>query len=65
MIYQWPIGLISRMRRTMRNFFSSGSIHRSLEIRMAWKNCCLPKFVGGLGLKNLKLFNCALLSTLA
>lgn len=55
MVYLWPIGLISRMQKVMRKFFWSGSIHGSSGIRVAWKNCHLPKSIGGLGLKNFKL----------
>lgn len=33
-------------------------------VTVARNNCCLPKKIGGLGLKNLKLFNLALLAKL-
>lgn len=61
-VYQWPVSLLNSFNKTTRNFVWSSSILRKKVINVAWDNCCMPRLYGGLGLKNLVLFKCALLS---
>lgn len=55
----FPAGVISRIYALCRNFFWS-----SKHAAISWKLICLPRESGGLGLRNLKLWNKALLCKL-
>jgi hypothetical protein len=48
--------------RIQRNFLWGGSIEEKKLGWVNWDHICLPKEQGGLGVKNLELFNVALLS---
>lgn len=49
----------------IRNFLGSSSILHRKVITVAWNQYCLSLAIGGLGIKNLSLFNKSLLSSMA
>ena len=65
MSYLWPVSLIKKMEAHIRNFIWSGDIDKNSGVKVRWKQCCLPFHLGGLGIKNLRLFNQALQTHLA
>ncbi|GAU48137.1 hypothetical protein TSUD_293770 [Trifolium subterraneum] len=60
--YGGRITLINSMVRIQRNFLWGGGINDKKLCWVKWDQICLPKESGGLGVKNLELFNLALLS---
>jgi hypothetical protein len=60
--FKAPKCIIQNMVRIQRNFLWGGSIDIKKICWINWDQICLPKIKGGLGIKNLELFNLALLS---
>jgi hypothetical protein len=61
MIFDPPIWLIKKIEWIRRNFlWASDDIAFGANCMVNWKQICSPKNVGGLGIKNLKLFSRAL-----
>ena len=54
-----PISVIQRLTQLQRNFLWGGKIgdDRRKIAWVAWEDICRPKQEGGLGVKNLKVFN--------
>nr|KAJ0198574.1 hypothetical protein LSAT_V11C700342390 [Lactuca sativa] len=56
-------GIIKEVEKIMRNFlWSSGQNSKGIA-KVSWNEICKPKIYGGLGLKNLRDWNIALLSS--
>ncbi|XP_062005947.1 uncharacterized protein LOC133723132 [Rosa rugosa] len=60
-VYHWPRELLKKVQGWMRNFYWSRDPLKKGAALVAWKNCCLPKDCGGLGLKNIFTLNRSLL----
>jgi hypothetical protein len=61
MVFDPPAWFIKKVDRLRRNFFWAGDESASgAKCMVNWKQVCSPKNVGGLGIKNLKLFSRAL-----
>ncbi|KAL4324280.1 hypothetical protein GQ457_11G002870 [Hibiscus cannabinus] len=56
-----PDCIVDPMVKTMRNFWWSGKAHERGWTFVAWEKLCKAKPQGGMGFRNLKLFNLALL----
>jgi hypothetical protein len=59
--YRAPCCVIKSLERIQRNFLWGGGIAAKKICWVKWDQICLPKARGGLGVKNLDLFNLALL----
>ncbi|CAH1447584.1 unnamed protein product [Lactuca virosa] len=57
-----PRGITNDIEKIMRNFLWNSGENRKGVAKVAWNEICKPKIYGGLGLKNLKDWNIALLS---
>jgi hypothetical protein len=61
MVFDPPTWFIKKVDRLQRNFLWAGDESASgAKCMVNWKQVCSPKNVGGLGIKNLKLFSRAL-----
>jgi hypothetical protein len=60
--FKAPRCIIQQLVRIQRNFLWGGSIENKKLCWIKWDQICLPRNKGGLGVKNLELFNLALLS---
>nr|KAJ0221381.1 hypothetical protein LSAT_V11C200050580 [Lactuca sativa] len=58
-----PKGIIKEVEKIMRNFLWSSGQSRKGVAKVSWNEICKPKMHGGLGLKNLKEWNIAFLSS--
>ncbi|KAL9687097.1 hypothetical protein QQ045_031493 [Rhodiola kirilowii] len=56
----FPKGVLKKVPAICRNFLWSGAASGKRNL-VAWKEVCKPKMLGGLGLKNLCLYNKTLL----
>ncbi|MCH80366.1 LINE-1 reverse transcriptase like, partial [Trifolium medium] len=59
--YKAPRCIINQMVRIQRNFLWGGGLEGKKLCLIKWEQVCLPKDQGGLGVKDLELFNLALL----
>lgn len=51
-------GLLKKnLTKAICNFIWTNSINSKKAVIMAWETCYLPRSSGGLGIKNLKVFN--------
>ncbi|GKA85432.1 hypothetical protein Tco_0807086 [Tanacetum coccineum] len=58
-----PKGIIYDIHQLIRGFlWCNGELKRG-KAKIAWDDICLPKSEGGLGLRNLEVFNFALMTT--
>ncbi|GJX60328.1 hypothetical protein Tco_0291718 [Tanacetum coccineum] len=58
-----PKGIIYDIHQLIRGFlWCNGELKRG-KAKIAWEDICLPKSEGGLGLRNLEVFNFALMTT--
>ncbi|XP_050222822.1 uncharacterized protein LOC126672915 [Mercurialis annua] len=64
-IYKWPTSLIEHLEKCIRNFIWTGSIEKTKLVTVPWRICCRAVKDGGLGMKNLKAMNKAMLSKIA
>jgi hypothetical protein len=60
--YKAPSCVLKQLVRIQRNFLWGGGVEEKKLCWVKWDQVSLPKFKGGLGVKNLALFNLALLS---
>ncbi|XP_023746183.1 uncharacterized protein LOC111894340 [Lactuca sativa] len=58
-----PKGIIKEVEKIMRNFLWNSGQNCKGVAKVSWNKICKPKIYGGLGLKNLKDWNIALLSS--
>nr|KAJ0211180.1 hypothetical protein LSAT_V11C400156810 [Lactuca sativa] len=58
-----PKGIIKEVEKIMRNFLWNSGQNCKGVAKVSWNKICKPKTYGGLGLKNLKEWNIALLSS--
>jgi hypothetical protein len=56
-IFPMPESVINQITCICRNFLWTGSTVRNMSALVAWKNVCLPKAKGGLGLYDIKARN--------
>ena len=62
-VFILPIRIIHDIEQLMRGFlWCHGEMKRG-KAKVAWENLCLPKYEGGLGIRNLEKFNIALMTT--
>ncbi|CAJ2651715.1 unnamed protein product [Trifolium pratense] len=59
--FKAPICVLKSIERIQRNFLWGGSLEEKKLCWVKWDQVCLPKEEGGLRVKNLELFNLALL----
>ncbi|PNX83328.1 ribonuclease H, partial [Trifolium pratense] len=59
--YKAPRCIINKLVRIQRNFLWGGGLEDKKLCWIKWEQVCLPKDKGGLGVKDLELFNTALL----
>ncbi|XP_074271554.1 uncharacterized protein LOC141595486 [Silene latifolia] len=64
-IFLIPSAIINRITAICRNFLWSGSSEYQKAPSINWDTCCLPKEEGGLGIKDVKCWNKALLGKYA
>ncbi|GJS91979.1 reverse transcriptase domain-containing protein [Tanacetum coccineum] len=57
------MGIISDIQQLIRGFLWCNGEYRRGKAKVAWDDICLPKQEGGLGLRNLEVFNIALMTT--
>jgi hypothetical protein len=60
--FKAPKCIINQLVRIQRNFLWGGGVEDNKLCWVKWDQICLPRDKGGLGVKNLELFNLALLS---
>ncbi|CAJ2677955.1 unnamed protein product [Trifolium pratense] len=60
--FKAPSCILKQLVRIQRNFLWGGGLEEKKLCWIKWDHICLPKNQGGLGVKNLELFNTALLS---
>ncbi|XP_073263899.1 uncharacterized protein [Populus alba] len=56
-IFPIPVVVISRITSLCRNFLWTGDMLRNKSALVAWKQVCLPKYEGGLGVLDIKARN--------
>ncbi|GFY91584.1 hypothetical protein Acr_07g0017800 [Actinidia rufa] len=56
-----PVGVRTKIIHLCRNFLWSGKATINKKPLVAWKDVCLPKHEGGLGIRNTKAWNKALI----
>ena len=56
-IFPIPTTVLSRIISICRNFLWTGDIRKCHSALVAWKDVCLPKDEGGLGISDLKVLN--------
>ncbi|KAJ0572336.1 putative reverse transcriptase zinc-binding domain-containing protein [Helianthus annuus] len=61
-VFMLPIRIVKDIEKRMRNFLWSGGSNQVSKPKVAWKSVCLPKFEGGLGIRNISDVNKALLT---
>ncbi|GAU37021.1 hypothetical protein TSUD_207270 [Trifolium subterraneum] len=60
--FKASICVLNQLVSIQRNFLWGGGLEEKKMCWVKWDHVCLPRDLGGLGVKNLKLFNIALLS---
>ena len=60
--FQLPQGLCEDLESMTRNFWWGQKQHESNMAWVGWKQMCYPKSKGGLGFRDLKAFNLAMLA---
>ncbi|MCH81419.1 LINE-1 reverse transcriptase like, partial [Trifolium medium] len=60
--FKAPKGVITDLIKLQRNFLWGGGMDAKKLCWVRWENICLPKDKGGLGVKDLEIFNQSLLS---
>ncbi|XP_071739438.1 uncharacterized protein [Rutidosis leptorrhynchoides] len=61
-VFMLPDAIIKDIEKLMRGFLWCQGEMKKGKAKVRWKDVCLPKKEGGLGLKNLKVWNIALIS---
>lgn len=52
-----PKGCIKKIQSLCSRFLWSGDISKACQVKVSWNDVCRPKAEGGLGLRNLSLWN--------
>lgn len=65
MVYKWPVALLNKINRAIRNFVWSGMVDQCKLCMVSWAKCCFLMSKSGLGIKCLNFFNEALLGKMA
>ncbi|CAJ2645290.1 unnamed protein product [Trifolium pratense] len=60
--FKAPVCVLKQLVRIQRNFLWGGGLEDKKLCWVKWEQICMPRDQGGLGVKNLELFNLALLS---
>ncbi|GJT36298.1 putative ribonuclease H-like domain-containing protein [Tanacetum coccineum] len=58
-----PMGIVTDIQQLIRGFLWCNGDYKRGKSKVAWDDICLPKHEGGLGLRSLKVFNLALMTT--
>ncbi|GKA04683.1 putative reverse transcriptase domain, reverse transcriptase zinc-binding domain protein [Tanacetum coccineum] len=58
-----PFGIIEDIQQLIRGFLWCNGEYKRGKSKVSWDDICLPKSEGGLGIRCLKVFNCALMTT--
>jgi mannosylglycoprotein endo-beta-mannosidase len=58
-IYSWPVSLLKKIEKCIRNFIWSGDIDKRKLVTTSWKKICRPFSQGGLNLRSLTKLNTA------
>jgi hypothetical protein len=61
-IFKFPVGLIDDLEQMIKNFWWGDEPDRRRMHWLAWDKCTRPKSHGGVGFRDLKVFNQALLA---
>ncbi|XP_022040603.1 uncharacterized protein LOC110943155 [Helianthus annuus] len=61
-VFMLPVRIVTDIEKRMRNFLWSGGVAKGSTPKVAWKNVCLPKSEGGLGIRRIHDSNKALLA---
>ncbi|XP_026438254.1 uncharacterized protein LOC113336795 [Papaver somniferum] len=61
-LFQMPISVAKKLEKLMRNFLWGDTINKKSLHWRSWKKVSVPKSEGGLGIRNLKVTNDALLT---
>jgi hypothetical protein len=56
-IYSWPVSLIKKIEKDVKNFIWSGDVDKRKLVTVAWKKLCRPLSQGGLNLRSLSSLN--------
>ncbi|KAK2352799.1 hypothetical protein QL285_090510 [Trifolium repens] len=56
-IYSWPVSLIKKIEKDVKNFIWSGDVDKRKLVTVAWKKICRPLSQGGLNLRSLSCLN--------
>ena len=59
--FRAPSGVINKLTTIQRNFLWGGNVEGKKIAWVAWNQVCAPREKGGLGIKDIKAFNRALL----
>ncbi|XP_022019073.1 uncharacterized protein LOC110919103 [Helianthus annuus] len=62
-VFMLPVRIVTDIEKRMRNFLWSGGVAKGSTPKVAWKNVCLPKSKGGLGIRRIHDSNKALLTS--
>ncbi|GJX24670.1 uncharacterized protein Tco_0230966 [Tanacetum coccineum] len=63
LVFILPIRIIQDIDYLIRGFLWCHGDMKQGKAKVAWESLCLPKFEGGLGVRNLEKFNTALMTT--
>ncbi|GJX63579.1 hypothetical protein Tco_0296479 [Tanacetum coccineum] len=58
-----PFGIIDDIQQLIRGFLWCNGEYKRGKAKVSWEDICLPKRKGGLGIRCLKVFNIALMTT--
>ncbi|CAJ2659028.1 unnamed protein product [Trifolium pratense] len=56
-LYSWPVSLIKKIEKLMKNFIWSGDVDKKKLVTFAWKKICRPLSQGVLNLRSLTSLN--------
>ncbi|XP_035838846.1 uncharacterized protein LOC118486474 [Helianthus annuus] len=62
-VFMLPVRIVKKLEKCMRRFLWNGGVQGSVRSKVAWKDVCLPKTEGGLGIRSVMDVNKALISS--
>ncbi|XP_022007560.1 uncharacterized protein LOC110906790 [Helianthus annuus] len=62
-VFMLPVRIVKDLEKCMRRFLWNGGVQGSSRSKVAWKDVCLPKIEGGLGIRSVVDVNKALISS--